>query len=467
MRDRSRLLKDAEPGTRGPVLHWMRREFRVESNPGLLLARELAEENGVGLGVVVCLPEAHELPSLRQLRFLLDGLRPLQARLRALNIPFFLRVGDPAAQVADLARSARISALTTDFDPLRPAGRHLRTLLETVNAPVWESDGRNTVPCWLVSDKKEYMARTIRPKIHRLLPEFMASLPALRAAPAPWPAQAGTAPAGEADWSAAEAHAAKAYPAAPVDWVTSAEQTGEPQGGQRLDAFVRGGLRGYAENRNDPVKDASSRLSPWLHFGFLSALDAALAAAKSSAPQEDKDAFLEELIVRRELADNFCLHEPRYDALDACAAWAQATLDKHRGDKRSYVYDFNTLEKGETHQPLWNAAQRQLVDEGFLHGYMRMYWAKKILEWSPTPEEALDAVVRLNDCWSLDGMDSNGYAGAAWSVCGVHDRGWAERPVFGSIRYMNSNGARRKFDAAEYVRRYAGVEQARAFASRK
>ncbi|MGE4290609.1 MAG: deoxyribodipyrimidine photo-lyase [Desulfovibrio sp.] len=462
MRDRSRLVKDTPPRDSGPVLHWMRREFRVQDNPGLLFAHQLAAETGSALGVIVCLPKPENLPSQRQLRFLLDGLRPLQHSLQTLGIPFFLRAGDPGLAVAQVALACKARVLTTDFDPLRPARISLDRLCQTLDLPIWETDGRNIVPCWLASGKKEYMARTIRPKIHRLLPEFLSSLPGLPPAPASWPATVDP-----PDWNAAKAHLAQAYPARPVDWVRGDAEPGEAQARARLRDFVATRLRGYAENRNDPVKDASSRLSPWLHFGFLSSLRAALEAASSLAPQEDKDAFLEELIVRRELADNFCCYEPHYDRLEACAAWARAILDKHREDIRSYLYDFEELESGKTHQPLWNAAQRQLVDHGFLHGYMRMYWAKKILEWTATPEQALQTVITLNDRWSLDGMDSNGYAGAAWSICGVHDRGWMERPVFGTIRYMNSNGARRKFDAAEYVRRFAGPEQARMFTKRR
>lgn len=478
MRDRARLVKPgqtsrpaAQPETGKPgktILHWMRREFRVTDNPGLLFAGELAAASGSALGVVICLPEAHELPSFRQLRFLLEALPALENNLRALRIPLFLRMGNPATEIQALLRTSHTQTLTTDFDPLRPAKHHLEQLCAQTHAEIWEVDGRNSVPCWLVSDKKEYMARTIRPKIHRLLPEFLHELPRLDAAPQPWPQQVPA-----ADWASVEAYAAQAYPAPAVHWVLehtgkSGSLSGEAAGLSRLRSFLRQGLRGYSIERNDPVKDASSRLSPWLHFGFLSALRVALEVAAANPggqhPQEDKDAFLEELLVRRELSDNFCLYEPRYDSLDACANWARATLEKHRHDPRAYIYDFATLETGRTHQPLWNAAQRQLVETGFMHGYMRMYWAKKILEWSATPEEALSTVITLNDRWSLDGMDANGYAGAAWSVCGVHDRGWGERSVYGTIRYMNANGARRKFDAVEYVRRHAGAAQAQEFA---
>jgi deoxyribodipyrimidine photo-lyase len=168
-------------------------------------------------------------------------------------------------------------------------------------------------------------------------------------------------------------------------------------------------------------------------------------------PVEAKEVFLEELVVRRELADNFCFYNPLYDSIKSFPQWAQNTLEKHRSDPRDYIYSLKELEQAETHDPLWNAAQQELVHYGKMHGYMRMYWAKKILEWTASPEEAMHHAIYLNDTYSLDGVDSNGYTGIAWSIGGVHDRAWRERPVFGTIRYMNYNGAKRKFNVDEYI----------------
>jgi deoxyribodipyrimidine photo-lyase len=167
---------------------------------------------------------------------------------------------------------------------------------------------------------------------------------------------------------------------------------------------------------------------------------------------ESKEAFLEELIIRRELSDNFCLYEPDYDSFDGFHPWARKSLNAHRGDKREYIYSLTEFEQAETHDPLWNSCQLDLAASGKLHGYLRMYWAKKILEWSSTPEEALASAIALNDRYSLDGRDPNGYAGIAWSIGGIHDRAWAERPVYGKVRYMNAAGCRRKFDVDGYIR---------------
>lgn len=194
-----------------------------------------------------------------------------------------------------------------------------------------------------------------------------------------------------------------------------------------------------------------SGLSPYLHFGQLSAQRLAWQVSQSSIAQELKEPFLEELIVRKELSDNFCYYEPAYDSFEGFPNWAKKTLNEHRQDKREYLYSFNELEGAATHDQLWNSCQLDLAINGKLHGYLRMYWAKKILEWTKCPEEALEYCIKLNDCYSLDGRDPNGYTGIAWSIGGVHDRAWRERAIFGKIRYMNEAGCRRKFNVDGYI----------------
>jgi deoxyribodipyrimidine photo-lyase len=209
---------------------------------------------------------------------------------------------------------------------------------------------------------------------------------------------------------------------------------------------------GYDERRNDPTQEGQSNLSPYLHFGQISAQRVALTVSASTLPKKDKDAFLEELIVRRELSDNFCYYTKDYASVDAFPEWAQKTLAEHRHDKREYVYTYATFAKAKTHDELWNAAQRELLRTGKMHGYMRMYWAKKILEWTNDPETAMAIAIKLNDTYELDGRDPNGYTGIAWSIGGVHDRAWFDRPIFGKIRYMSANGARSKFDVDAYIK---------------
>jgi deoxyribodipyrimidine photo-lyase len=228
---------------------------------------------------------------------------------------------------------------------------------------------------------------------------------------------------------------------------------GHREGAWRLRRFVRERLRGYARQRNRPELDGTSQLSPYLHFGHLGPLEVALAVEGAEAPEEDRAQFLEELIIRRELAVNFVRYNPSYDRLDGCERWALATLRDHARDRRRPV-PLQRLVDAESPDPLWNAAQAQMLETGWMHGYMRMYWAKRLLEWTASPEEAFALAVALNDTYELDGNDPNGYAGVAWAIGGKHDRAFAERPAFGKVRYMSPTSTARKFDARAYVARF-------------
>jgi deoxyribodipyrimidine photo-lyase len=328
-----------------------------------------------------------------------------------------------------------------DFDPLRIKREWTDAVCKAADLPVYEVDGHNIVPCWAASNKLEYGAYTIRPKIKRRLGEFLRPLPPMRRHRYP-SAELDTAN----DWAGLEKSLDINGAVRAVEWIKPGEEARKA-----LARFTRRRIHGYAAGCNDPASPNRSDLSPYLHFGQAYSLRVALEVEKSDAGAEDKEAFLEELIVRKELSDNFCLHQPGYDSLEGFPRWARATLDKHRADRREYVYAVDAFESASTHDELWNAAQTEMVRRGKMHGYLRMYWAKKILEWSATPEEALATAIYLNDRYELDGRDPNGYAGVAWSIGGVHDRAWAERKVFGKIRYMSYDGCRRKFDVERYV----------------
>ena len=223
---------------------------------------------------------------------------------------------------------------------------------------------------------------------------------------------------------------------------------------EALKNFLENKFDKYSEERNDPTKDGQSNLSPYLHFGQISAQRIALEVKKFGGNEKSEKAFLEELIIRRELSDNFCFYNKNYDSFTGFHNWAQQTLNAHKDDKREFIYTKEEFERAETHDDMWNAAQKELIKTGKMHGYMRMYWAKKILEWTNTPQYALNIAIYLNDKYELDGRDPNGYAGCAWSIGGVHDRAWTERPVFGKIRYMNYNGCKRKFDVNAYIENF-------------
>ncbi|HOX22788.1 MAG TPA: hypothetical protein PLL10_04930, partial [Elusimicrobiales bacterium] len=282
-------------------------------------------------------------------------------------------------------------------------------------------------------------------KLKKLLPQFLKPYPALKKQRLKWP---GPVP-------------ELKFPAPPAQKGTAGSRCEIMPGGaaakKLLREFVEKRLGAYAENRNDPSLDGQSGLSPYFHFGQLSAQSAALSVQKSKAPGNAKAAFLEELLVRRELSDNFCFYTPDYDSASSFPAWAQASLLKEAKTRRAYLYSPAQLENAQTHDELWNAAQMEMVLTGKMHGYMRMYWGKKILEWSPDFQQAYRVAVALNDKYELDGRDPNGYAGAAWAIGGVHDRPWPSRPIFGNVRFMSRNGCESKFDAKAYIAASTGL----------
>jgi deoxyribodipyrimidine photo-lyase len=422
----------------------MHRDHRFRDNWALHFAAHLALREGAPLVAAHCLDPAYPMAAPGHFRFLLEGLDGVAKDLLAHGIALARLLGRPPEEVAGLARALDAAAVVADFDPLRHKRRWLAQAGEALPCPLHEADARNVVPCFAASDKREYMARTIRPKILKLLPEFLEEFPPLPALPR----FAGTLPGSRTPEEAERA--VRGLAGAPRQALFT---PGEDAAASALARFIGAGLAGYASARNDPSRDGQSGLSPWLHFGMLSAQRAALAAAASDAPPGDKDAFLEELIVRRELADNFCLYAPGYDSHQCWPDWARRTLEKHADDPRPHLYTRNELAAARTHDPAWNAAQMELAATGRMHGYMRMYWAKKILEWSESPEEAHALAVELNDSLALDGRDPNGYAGVAWAIGGVHDRPWSERPVFGLIRYMSLSGLARRFDVKAYAAR--------------
>jgi deoxyribodipyrimidine photo-lyase len=219
--------------------------------------------------------------------------------------------------------------------------------------------------------------------------------------------------------------------------------------------FVRDKLSRYSDRRNHPEHDGTSQLSPYLHFGNISPATIARQVMRATAPQESKDGFLDQLITWRELSVNFVRHNELYDSLECAEPWAMRTLAKHAGDHRPVLYGERQLKNAETHDALWNSAQIQMVEQGWMHNYMRMYWGKKILEWTRSPAEAFQIAVRLNDDYELDGRDPNGYAGIAWAIAGKLDRPWFERPIFGQIRYMSGASTGRKFDSKRYIAQHS------------
>lgn len=438
-------LNRAKPGLSGPVVYWMSRDQRAEDNWALFKAVELAHEYQTTVEVVFCVSPSVPGATLRAYDFMLSGLAELQKTFAQKGYPLTILAGKPTKTLLDYLQSKPIRAVVTDFSPLRHAREWRALVARDLPVLMLEVDAHNVVPAWVVSDKQEFAARTIRPKLQRLLREFLVDFPKL-----PKQKEGGAIETTEREWSQLRASLACDQSVLPVDKI----KPGEAAAARTLKHFLASGIAVYDGGRNNPNADAQSGLSPYLHFGQISA--ARVALKSSVLPRtKSRDAFLEEIIVRRELSDNFCLYNPHYDSTEGFPQWAKTTLTKHKDDAREYLYTRAQFEQAKTHDPLWNAAQNEMVQTGKMHGYLRMYWAKKILEWTKTPEEALKIAIYLNDKYELDGRDPNGYAGIAWSIGGVHDRPWFDRPIYGAIRYMNANGAKGKFDVEKYCQRYA------------
>lgn len=444
-----------EAAARGPVVYWMLRDQRLADNWALLHAAGLAAASAAPLAVAFALfPKPFLLSARRrQLGFLLRGLRRLAADADARRLPFFLLTGGPV-EVPALVRRLGASTLVADFSPLRPVREALDAVVsdmrrDAAGVAVHQVDAHNVVPVWAASEKLQYSAKTFRSKVNKVIDEYLVEFPELPAVQ-PWDGEQPE----EVDWDALiDRVCSEAENVPEIDWCEPGEAAAMEALLGSMDGFLTKRIKSYDTDRNDPTKPrALSDLSPYLHFGHISAQRCALEAKmRRHLSSKSVDAFLEELIIRRELADNFCYYQPHYDSLAGAWEWARKTLKDHAADKREHIYTREQLENAKTADPLWNASQLEMVHHGKMHGFMRMYWAKKILEWTSGPEEALSIAIYLNDKYEIDGRDPNGYVGCMWSICGLHDQGWKERPVFGKIRYMNYAGCKRKFDVDAYI----------------
>jgi deoxyribodipyrimidine photo-lyase len=440
---RIRLLQKGNE-INGPVVYWMSRDQRVHDNWALLFAQKLSLEKKKSLVVIFNLVSDFLEATIRQYGFMLKGLQEVESELSNYNIPFFLLSGNPEIEIPKTLKSINASVLVSDFDPLKIKRIWKRDVAKQISIPFYEVDAHNIVPCLYVSDKIEFAAYTLRPKIHKALVEFMDEFPPLKKM------NKNEISFDKINWDEVKKSLKINRDVKEIDWIIP----GEDAAIKSLKHFLKNKFDSYNDLRNDPTKDGQSNLSPYLHFGHLSAQRIALETQRINGNKESEKSFLEELIVRRELADNFCYFNKNYDSFEGFHEWAKSSLNEHRKDEREFVYTLEEFEQAKTHEDLWNAAQIEMIKTGKMHGYMRMYWAKKILEWSKSPEEALRIAIYLNDKYEIDGRDPNGYTGIAWSIGGVHDRPWFERPVYGKIRYMNRNGAEKKFNIKSYIEKY-------------
>ncbi len=450
LKKRIRQLSKADvPDDAKCVVYIMSRDQRVNDNYALLAAQKHANALDLPLMVIFLLYHGAGYRARQHYQFMLEGLKQVGADLVKKNISFEAvdTHADAGKAAEELFKKYKPAAVYLDFSPLHGPRKLKRHITKVAACPCYLVDAHNVVPVWVTSDKQEFAARTIRPKIHKLLDEYLVE-----------PISVAQHTHGKATDTSAYSQLDDIISRIKSNGQTLSWRTGEKAGIKELRSFIAERLKSYADDRNEPVKDMQSNISPYLHFGQVSAqriaFEVQLAAQTDNTLQDGADAFIEEMIVRRELSDNFCLYNKHYLNLKGAPQWAQDTLAKHADDDREFIYSKSELEKGKTHDQAWNAAQLQLVHHGKMHGYMRMYWAKKVLEWTPSPDEAISILVELNDFYTIDGGDPNGYVGIMWSVAGVHDRPWGERPVYGTVRSMVYNGLKRKFDITAYEKKW-------------
>jgi deoxyribodipyrimidine photo-lyase len=424
------------------VVYWMQRTQRGLDNPALDVAVEAA--NALAKPVIVFFAPVPFYPraNLRHYRFLAQGIPDIAESLKKRNIGFVLR-RFPEHSLIKFCEEVRPSLVVGDENPMREPEAWRRSAAKKLSLPLWTVDADVIVPSKLL-EKAQYAAHIIRPRLQAQLGRFLVPLKNTKAKVAWKKPQALQSLDPEFDIT-------QGWPLDTSVGAVSGFRGGTNEALRLLEEFLKHGLATYVTKRNKPEVNGTSRLSPYLHFGNIGPLTVALGVQKTDAPKVDKEAFLNQLITWRELAVNLVRFNPNYDNFECAEPWAHRTLAQHAKDIRPVLYSEQQLEHAETDDPLWNAAQMQMVNTGWMHNYLRMYWAKKILEWSPSPAQAYQIAMRMNDKYELDGRDPNGYAGIAWSITGKFDRPWFERPIFGQIRYMSGQSTGKKFDSKTYI----------------
>ena len=434
------------------VVYWMQRAVRIVDNPALDVAIEAG--NLLGLPVAVYFQAIPNYPNanLRHYHFLQQGLRDVAADAAARGVGFQLRRA-PESSLEGFLEEVGAALAVGDENRCREPERWRTVLARRLKIPFWTVDADVVVPSRVFN--RSFVL------LHHFRPHLKAELPKYLVAPANVQPLHGWKPRKKLqsyplDKDITAGYAKLDRGVGPVDSLTG----GTHAALKRLRDFVHLELRDYETTRNHPEVRGTSRPSPYLHFGNIGPITIALAVKKAvsegKASEAAADKYLDQLIGWRELAVLFVRHEPNYDNWECAAPRARQTLVEHTADPRAHRYSFDQLEQAETGDELWNAAQREMVTTGWMHNYMRMYWAKKILEWAPDPARAFEWAVALNDRYELDGRDPNGYAGIAWAIVGRHDRPWFNRPVFGLVRSMSGASTAKKFDAERYIGQNGG-----------
>lgn len=387
---------------KGPIIYLIEREMRAKDNFALQFAINKAKELNTTLKII------HKKTSaltVSKRNFLDRQIFQTVKTFIALNFDFEIFKGTNL-KLINYIISLKPRMLIIDFNPILK-----RSYLKNVDFKILEIDGHNIIPAHFISNKQEYNAATLRKKIYKNINYFLTEYSNI------------------------------------IHFKTEADYI--------LEDFIKNKLENYAQLKNNPDENVLSNLSKYFNLGFISPQRVALEIIKSKASNENKEAFLEELIIRQELADNYCLYSQEFKSLKNIPLWARNSLKNHQNDLRIYNYTLTDFENAKTHDKLWNATQNQLKKQGTIHGYLRMYWAKKILEWSPTPNIALKNAIYLNDKYAFDAPSANGYVGILWAIGGLHDRAFQDWFVTGKIRRMTFNSINKKFDIKNYIETYS------------
>lgn len=423
------------------VMLWVQRAQRARANPAANLAVEIAKELRLPVIAVFCLVPAFPRATLRPYHFIAEGLSQLPDDFAARGIGWKLVVGEPADEIPKAAHFVRASVIVTDANPLRIGRQWRADVAERVSIPMVQVESDAVVPPALF-EKEEYAPRTLRPKLQKHFDRYLVRIPDLL------PPVKSRVREGEDPLDVIRT----------FDLDTSVGPAPNLRGGssvarQRLRSFIDQRLDRYDKDRNRADIEAGTTLSPWLHYGQIGPVEMAFAVQDADAPQAAKDSLIDELVTQRELSINFALRNPAYDRYEGLPDWGRETLEKHAGDPRPVTFTGAEFERAETDDPLWNAAMWQMIHEGYLPNRLRMYWAKQILRWSPSPRDAWDIAVSLNDTYFVDGRDANSYANIGWCIGGRHDRPFGpEKEIFGLVRPMGMGAMKRTFNVDAYIR---------------
>lgn len=448
--DRIKCLNSKDIMDRPDVIYWMQSSQRIEYNHAFEFALESANNLGKNLIVYFGITENYPQANERHYYFMLEGLKEIKRELEKINVRMLILKNSPEAGILKLLNHAAM--IVVDRGYLKHEISWRSHVAEASDCSVVQVETNVIVPVEAASSKEEYSAATLRRKLEKIKERFLNVIKETEYMGAyetdkNFPK--------EIDIEDVDAAIAK------LNIDKSVGQISQMHGGTleakaRLEVFLKERLYKFDSKRNDPSEEYCSNLSPYLHFGQISPLYVYLKVLNyqisSAEMAEGRKAFLEELFVRRELAMNFVYYNKNYDSYECLPEWALKTLSKHSDDRREYIYETKDFEFAKTHDEYWNAAQLELLKYGKMHGYMRMYWGKKILEWSETPQSAYDMALYLNNKYEIDGRDPNGFAGIAWCF-GKHDRPWGEREIFGNVRCMVYSGLKRKFNMAKYVQK--------------